>query len=155
MRVPIACTLALVLASAAPCATAQLFKWIDDEGVVNYGDSPPPGIRVLPVTHGTVSSVGGVPKQQMEEMRARDQQRKAQRAGRDADEVATVPGPTAVPTDDVQYAEGYAAGYGYPPRRLRPAAPTVRPRPEQPIANPTPLPVDLPAIPDMPLRPRR
>ncbi len=123
--------------------------------MVNYGDSPPPGIRVQPVTHGTVSSVGGVPKQQMEEMRARDQQRKAQRAARDADEAATAPpGPATVPTDDVQYAEGYAAGYGYPPRRLPPAVPNVRPRPEQPIANPT-LPVNLPAIPDMPLRPRR
>jgi Domain of unknown function (DUF4124) len=152
MRVPITCTLALVLASAAPCATAQLFKWVDEDGVVNYGDSPPSGVRVLPVTHGTVSAVSGAPSQQVEEVRARDQ-RRAQRVRRDADAATTAPAVlTTASTDDIPYGDGYAPAYGYPARNVvRPLEP--RPRPEQPIANPT-LP-NLPAIPDMPLRPRR
>jgi hypothetical protein len=150
MRVPTACTLALVLASAAPCATAQLFKWVDNEGVVNYGDWPPPGTRVQPITHGTVSSVSGGPKQQMEEMRPRDEQRRGQRTARGADGVST-----PAPTDDVQYAGTYAADYGYPARRVgRAEAAIERPRVERPIAQPGP-PVNLPAVPDMPLRPRR
>lgn len=137
MRVPIACTLALALASAAPCATAQLFKWVDDEGVVNYGDSPPPGVRFLPVTHGTVSSVSGVPKQQMEEMRGRDQQRRTQRIRRDADESATAPAVLATaPPDDVPYGDGYAPAYGYPERRVRPLEPRVRPRPSSRLPTP-------------------
>ncbi len=155
MRVPAVSTLALVLSCAAPPAAAQLFKWVDEGGVVNYGDWPPSGVKVLPVTHGTVTVIAGVPRQQMEEMRGRDQQRKAQRVRRDADEAATAPAVLATaPTDDIPYGDAYAADYGYPPRRVRPLEPNDRPRPEQPIAKPM-VPIDLPAIPDAPLRPRR
>jgi hypothetical protein len=34
---------AAVLAAAAPLASAQLYKWTDDKGVVNYSNKPPAG----------------------------------------------------------------------------------------------------------------
>ena len=155
MRAFFTCLLALALSFAVPGASAQLFKWVDEDGVVNYGDWPPSGTKLRAINHGTVSVVAGVPKQQMDEMRGRDEQRKPQRVRRDSAEAATAPAvPASVPTDDSQTIDGYAASdYGYPPRRIRPLEPNNRPRPEQPIANPT-LPIN-PAVPDMPLRPRR
>jgi hypothetical protein len=41
----------------APSASAQMYKWIDANGVVNYGDAPPDGVKLQPINHGTMSSV--------------------------------------------------------------------------------------------------
>jgi hypothetical protein len=37
----VACCIAFGLAAAAPLASAQVYKWTDDKGVVNYSNSPP------------------------------------------------------------------------------------------------------------------
>lgn len=37
--------LALVLSIAAGDAAAQMYKWIDKDGKVRYGDTPPPGVK--------------------------------------------------------------------------------------------------------------
>lgn len=37
--------LALLLALAVPAADAQVFKWIDENGRVHYGEKPPPGSK--------------------------------------------------------------------------------------------------------------
>lgn len=37
--------LAAVLFSAVPLAGAQVYKWVDDKGVVNYGSKPPASAR--------------------------------------------------------------------------------------------------------------
>jgi len=40
----------LLLALAAPLAQAQTYKWVDERGVVNYSNTPPPnGAKVQPV----------------------------------------------------------------------------------------------------------
>ena len=142
------------LSLTATCASAQLYKWVDESGVVNYGDSPPSGVRVQPVTHGTVSSVS-VPRQQVEASAQRDSSRRAQRAPREINETVNVSVNSAAGTsDDPDYIAGYAPYYAYPRREVARAADAVdRRRPEQPIAKPI-LPVD-PAVPDMPFRPRR
>ncbi len=40
---------ALVLALAAPAAMAQVYKWVDEKGRVQYGDKPPPGAKASAV----------------------------------------------------------------------------------------------------------
>ena len=41
MRVHV-CSLCLALVAAAPMAAAQVYKWTDERGVINYSNSPPP-----------------------------------------------------------------------------------------------------------------
>ncbi len=68
--------LAALLAMPA-AVTAQLYKWVDEDGGVTYGDTPPPKAKnVRPVNQGSVSVVPGVPKDQMDAMRERDEQRR-------------------------------------------------------------------------------
>lgn len=48
----------LILLTAAP-AGAQLYRWVDDRGVVNYGEKPPAGRSATPVNAqpaGTIES---------------------------------------------------------------------------------------------------
>src|SRR5690348_18024962 len=41
----------LLLATAAPLAQAQTYKWVDEKGVVNYSNTPPPSAakKIQPV----------------------------------------------------------------------------------------------------------
>ncbi len=41
--------LALLLALAAGSAAAQTYKWVDSDGKVRYGDSPPPGVKATAI----------------------------------------------------------------------------------------------------------
>lgn len=54
----IAC-LALFFLLASPAGSGQLFKWIDDQGNVHYGDSPPENAKLKRIT-GKVSSYTSV-----------------------------------------------------------------------------------------------
>jgi len=38
-------TVGLLLALAGPAAAMTVYKWTDDQGVVHYGDAPPPGVE--------------------------------------------------------------------------------------------------------------
>ncbi len=40
---------AVVLALAAPVAGAQVYKWLDEKGRVQYGDKPPAGVNATPI----------------------------------------------------------------------------------------------------------
>ena len=147
----LACTLALALACVAPCASAQLYKWVDADGVINYGDWPPPGVKIQSVTHGTVSVVAGGPKAQQAATRPRNEERRNQRNAPNADSAP----PAQVALDDGQYADAYAADYGYPARRARRAETALdRPRAEPRIAQPGPA-VNLPTVREMPTPVRR
>ena len=37
--------LPLLMALAAPAASAQVYKWVDENGRVHYGENPPPGSK--------------------------------------------------------------------------------------------------------------
>ena len=39
----------LVLMMFATAAAAQLYKWVDKDGKVRYGDTPPPGVNATPL----------------------------------------------------------------------------------------------------------
>lgn len=45
--------IALLLASAG--VTAEIFKWVDDEGRIYYGDTPPPEVQVQTLSDVSVS----------------------------------------------------------------------------------------------------
>jgi hypothetical protein len=51
--------LALVLAALAAPAGAQMYKWIDDKGVTNYGSTPPANARSVEKVDERVSTVPG------------------------------------------------------------------------------------------------
>ncbi len=48
MRLP-AIALNVLLVMAAPFAAAQVYKWVDEKGRVQYGESPPPGVKATPI----------------------------------------------------------------------------------------------------------
>lgn len=39
-------SLAVALFVAAPAAAQQYFRWVDENGVVHFGQTPPPGVKV-------------------------------------------------------------------------------------------------------------
>jgi hypothetical protein len=156
MRPAISFVITCVLCATAPTASAQLYKWVDDSGVVNYGDWPPWGVKLQPVNHGTVSSVAdralvGAPA------RAPDATRSAPRKAGPANNVRNEVSPSVAPAapDDASVVDTDAPYYDYARRPAAAAAVAeadrrpVNARVVKPI-----LPID-PAIPDMPLRPRR
>jgi hypothetical protein len=41
--------ISLALMMFATAAAAQLYKWVDKDGKVRYGDTPPPGVKATPL----------------------------------------------------------------------------------------------------------
>jgi hypothetical protein len=152
MRPVIQFIFACMLCATAPSACAQLYKWVDETGGVNYGDWPPSGVKLQPMNRGTVSSVAdralvGSPT------RAPDASRSAPRTAGQASNVRieVPPADAYATTGDVNVVGAYAPYYGYP---WRPATAEAERRvANTPVVRPV-LPIH-PAIPDMPLPPRR
>jgi len=149
--------LCAALLAASPGVAAQLYKWVDGDGGVNYGDSPPSDARnVKAVGPVSLSVVPGVPKEQMDAMRERDEQRRMAQLQRDELEDTRArakanASPSPWPADEEQYAYdyGYYPVYGYgPPRGRPPYRHRPRPaRPPQPSLLPTePLPLGQSSI---------
>jgi hypothetical protein len=142
------------LCATAPSVHAQLYKWVDDSGVVNYGDWPPAGVKLQPVNHGTLSSVAdralvATPARTPDAARNGARTGGPQPAGRDQG----LPSGVSAPTGDVVADGAYAPYYDTMRRPAAVEAAAERRRGDVPVAKPL-LPID-PAIPDMPLRPRR
>lgn len=136
-----------LLAGVPSAAVAQVYKWVDEKGVVNYGDKPPArGKPVQPLAEngGSVSVVPGIPREELERQRERDTQQRLRELEREVDalrarEVARDNvAPYPVPTDGYvpTYAYGYGDGYGFARRPLHPPIGN-RPgfRPDHPIAK--------------------
>ena len=145
-----------MLCATAPTAYAQLYKWVDDSGVVNYGDWPPAGVKLQPVNRGTLSSVADralAPPLDRAPEASRRAPRTAGPATSVRNEVAAPDAPAS--PGDADVAGTYAPYYGYASRPVVAAeAAEDRRRPaNERVAKPI-LPID-PAIPEMPLRPRR
>lgn len=154
MRPAISFITASVLCTTASTASAQLYKWVDDGGVVNYGDWPPAGVKLQPLNRGTLSSVADsalvAPPAP-----APGASRKAPRTAGPGVNVRKDASPSNAPSgpDDANAVGTYAQYNGYPWRPLAAEAATERRPANATVAKPL-LPID-PAIPDMPLRPRR
>jgi hypothetical protein len=135
---------AFCLAAPSP-AQADVYKWVDERGVVNYGDRPPQrvkGARVLDLDAGSLSVVPGIPKEELERLRERDMQRRLQQLelevealrGREAAGADSYPAPAEADVDD-DFFYGYPV-YGYRPKwRRHPGIGAVH-RPKPPIAEP-------------------
>ena len=135
-----------------PPPHAQLYKWVDNSGVVNYGDWPPAGVKLQPVNHGTLSSVADralVASPARAPGAARNASRTAGPAASVRNEVLSSSGPTS--PGDANVDGTYAPYYDYARRPV--AVEAERRRENTPVVKPL-LPIN-PAIPEMPLRPRR
>ena len=142
------------LYAAAPTAQAQLYKWVDNSGVVNYGDWPPAGVKLQPVNHGTLSSVADralVGPSARPPGAARTGSRTVSPAATARNEVLSSSAPAS--PGDASIDGTYAPYYDYARRPVVVEAAAERRRESAPVAKPL-LPIN-PAIPDMPLRPRR
>jgi hypothetical protein len=74
--------LALALAAVPLVVSAQVYKWTDANGTVNYGNKPPPGARNVTQMNedaGRVSTVPSISQEQIDAQRERAQQRQQQR----------------------------------------------------------------------------
>jgi len=117
--------ISLLCAGALPLAAMPAtYKWIDDKGVVNYGNAPPAAARQvkrLDEEAARVSTIQAVPRAQLERekdflLRARiarlEEELEAQRRARAAT-------PVPIPVYDPYYAypplvAGYAPAFGVP-----------------------------------------
>src|SRR5574338_1000949 len=154
-----ALTLAAGMLSAlvAPPAEAQVYKWVDEKGVVNYGSEPPPGrpVKELPKDGSGISVVPAPPPPPPSAPRSRTDERierleealAAERAARAAEEQAAEDKLRAAIAEcernhgidcaqnPYQYAESYGGYVHYPPVRR----PIVRHGPDgMPVPKPLP-----------------
>lgn len=76
--------LALALALATPPAGAQIYKWVDEKGRVQYGEKPPTGAKSAPLRSTEPSGAAPRPA---EDFAGKDQEfRRRQIERRDAEE---------------------------------------------------------------------
>jgi Domain of unknown function (DUF4124) len=137
--VPILMLSALCL--AAPWGVrADVYKWIDEQGVVNYGDAPPQrarGARTLDSGAGTLSVVPGIQQEELDRLRERDTQLRLQRLELEFEELRAREAAQAAAPTEPRFYYGYP-DYGYGrtwPRRADTGWPH---RPMPPIAKPWP-----------------
>jgi len=86
--------LALVLVSTAAlplAARATLYKWVDEQGVVNYGDTPPAGAKKTTQLDEATSSLSvfpGLSKEELAQLNTRAEKARADRLERELAELA-------------------------------------------------------------------
>jgi hypothetical protein len=96
---------------------------------------------------GNLSVVPGIPKEQMQRLRERDEQQRIEQLERENDELRARERARASTPPETVYTEVYVPAYGYgpPPRRRPPDGVKGGPRPEHPIPKPKP-PASTPPI---------
>lgn len=120
----------VALALAAPVAAqAPLYKWVDERGVVNYGDTPPVNAKKISQLDEATSSLSVVPGLSREELalaRERDAEARIARLERELQEARERPAPPAAPVYDTPlpvYVPTYVQPWRtvrHPPRRVQP-----------------------------------
>jgi hypothetical protein len=107
----------LVSTAALPLAAqADLYKWVDENGVVNYGDKPPGGAAKatkLDEADSSLSVVPGLSKEEIAFYREGLAQSRADRQQREIEELrtrSTAPPPSPVPEYDT-YPVVYGGAY--------------------------------------------
>jgi hypothetical protein len=115
----------LAMAAAPVAAQAPLYKWVDERGVVNYGDTPPAGARKtsqLDETTSSLSVVPGLSKEELAQMRERETQARVARLERELEDLRARDARPAVPVYDTQPA-AYVPAYVQPLVVVRRAPP--------------------------------
>jgi len=141
--------MAFTLLLAAPAQLrAEVYKWVDERGVVNYGDRPPAragNARPLEIDLDSATLIPGIPKEELQQLRERDAERRLRQLEAEVEELrqrdaARAATPAAAPVEPRTY---WYPVYGYPafghgrkkdrhPDEDRPT------RPEPPISEPLP-----------------
>lgn len=103
----------LLSAAAMPfAAQAGLYKWVDEQGVVNYGDTPPANAKQtkqLDESASSLSVVPGLSKEEMAQFRERLADARIERLERELEELrARGTPPPPVPAYDTQVVYGGA-----------------------------------------------
>jgi hypothetical protein len=112
---PLACTFALL---APLAAEAELYRWVDDRGVVNYSNIRPEGVKKVAQLEkdSRVTTVPGVSADEAARLRQRELEARIERLERELDEArarsAVAPAAYPYPAYDPWYA-AYPA-YAYP-----------------------------------------
>lgn len=130
---------AVTLIVASSAAMSEVYKWIEPDGSVHYGNTLPPrtkNVRMVGMDAGTVSVVPGMSKEEKARIHEREEQLRLQRLEREVEELRAREQAREYTQPEVVYTEVYVPAYGY----ARPLHDRdhVRPRPEQPIAKPKP-----------------
>jgi hypothetical protein len=124
MRLHLLLVLGIALAPLATPAAGQVYKWVDANGVVNYGDRPPATAgkaKPLDEANARLSVVPGMPREEIERERERGLRRQLEQAQLEIESLKARPATTTVqlapsPDDYPHYWGGYGGGYavGYP-----------------------------------------
>lgn len=129
MRIRSVLAVVLLVLAAPVAAQAPLYKWVDERGVVNYGDAPPAKakkISQLDEARSSLSVVPGLSKEELALMREREQEARVARLERELQEVREQQARAAAPAYDSPppaYVPIYAQPLvvvRQPPRRLHP-----------------------------------
>jgi hypothetical protein len=128
MRIRSVLVAVLVGAVALPCAAqSTLYKWVDERGVVNYGDTPPPNAKKttrLDESTSSLSVVPGLSQEELARMRERSEQAKVERLEREVAELrerASTPPVPAREAPPPAYVPAYVplvVNRRFPPREL-------------------------------------
>jgi len=132
---------AVTLTVAPEVAMSEIYKWVEADGSVHYGNTPPArtkNARVVGMDSGTVSVVPGMSKEEKDRLREREDQLRLQRLEREVEELRAREQAREYAEPEVIYTDVYVPAYGYGRplhgRNIR----DVKPRPEHPIAKPRP-----------------
>jgi hypothetical protein len=135
-RLPLALLLTLLL--VAEGAAAQVYKWVDADGTVTYGDRPPTGARKLqPLDEANtrLSIVPGMSREEIERERERGLRQRLQEAEQEIADLRARPN-TVVVQPNYEDFPLYAT-YPYYPRRVARERPLVPPHKSQlPVVPP-------------------
>ncbi len=148
-QLPISMLVALCLATPWH-AGAQVYKWLDERGVVNYGDTPPQqarGVKPLDLQSGIDTVIPGIPQEELDRLREQDRERRLRQLEAEVEDLrareaarSTV---TAAPSNEPVY-RGHPVfwvgrtlptrgGHG---RDRRPVHPIAKPWPSDPAMLP-------------------
>jgi len=149
----IATTLAL---AAASDGWAQLYKWVDEKGVVNYGDKPPAGKNAQAVSEksGSLTVVPGMSRDELDRQRERETQQRLQQLEREVTDLRAREGSRAQTPPEPVYDEVYVPAYGYGSPAHRPPGGRPRGKYYEPPPEPNP-PLQFERPPERPARASR
>lgn len=127
---------------------ADVYKWVDERGVVNYGDRPPPrakDARPLDLEVDSTAFIQGIPKEELQLLRERDAERRLRQLEAEVEELrlreaTRAAAPAIEPPEPRTYwypVYGYPA-YGYGRKRHRHPEVGRPSRPMHPIVKPMP-----------------
>ena len=132
---------AMTLTIAPQAAMSEIYKWVEADGSVHYGNTPPArtkNVRLVGMDSGTVSVVPGMSKEEKARLREREDQLRLQRLEREVEELRARELAREYAQPEVIYTDVYVPAYGYGRPLHRRNTGHVQPRPEHPIVKPRP-----------------